>query len=53
MVFNVNEAFERSQLINEHGILLDDCGNELRDETGEITIIPTNKRKHFRVLECD
>jgi len=42
--------FEFSTIIDEDGILLDDSGNELRDEEGQIICIPKREWKYCKQI---
>lgn len=45
------DDYELITYINENGIALDDDGNEFRDESGQIVIIPINERRYFKTFE--
>ena len=39
--------WEQSDTIDEHGVLLDEQLNELRDEEGQIIIVPFEERENY------
>lgn len=53
--YEVEEIMSSSNCntINEQGILLDDQGNEYRDEQGQIVIVPEYLRAHFEELQAN
>ena len=46
-------AWECSQIIDAQGILLDEQLNELRDEEGQIIIVPFEERKNYVIYNRD
>jgi hypothetical protein len=45
------DDYELIAYIDDNGIALDDYGNEFRDESGQIVIIPLNERRYFKTIE--
>lgn len=46
----MSEILELVNYIDEHGIALDDYLNEVRDENGEIIVVPMAQRSFFKVF---
>jgi hypothetical protein len=38
-------------LVTEEGIALDDWGNEVRDEDGQIIIVPDNEMRFYNIAK--